>query len=183
VKFLIFSFVFCFGMWGLIRYVETRSLYFPIRELEYTPQIVGLRFEDVFFNSSDSVKLHGWFMGQNGGPALLLCHGNGGNISHRVEKAKILHELGLDVFIFDYRGYGQSEGKPSEAGLYKDVRAAYEVLLARGIKPESIIIYGFKRSFVFGGYLEKRAYVRQVIDYYDEIERKYLGADTAGSVQ
>jgi uncharacterized protein len=91
--------------------------------------------------------------GQGRGPAptVLFCHGNAGNISHRMDKMALLHELGLNVFIFDYRGYGNSGGRPSEVGTYRDAEAAYNWLvereassapLARREPGEGIILYG-----------------------------------------
>ena len=73
----------------------------------------------------------------------MFCHGNAGNISHRVGVAQILHNLKLNVLIFDYRGYGRSQGKPSESGLYRDGQAAYNYLVQqKGISPNKIIIFG-----------------------------------------
>jgi fermentation-respiration switch protein FrsA (DUF1100 family) len=74
---------------------------------------------------------------------LLFFHGNAGNISHRGASVEIFHRLGLNVFIFDYRGYGKSQGKPDENGLYKDARAAWRYLInERGFDQEDIILFG-----------------------------------------
>ncbi|MFC1482978.1 alpha/beta hydrolase, partial [Candidatus Margulisiibacteriota bacterium] len=74
---------------------------------------------------------------------IIFCHGNAGNISHRLEKIQILYNLDLNIFIFDYRGYGKSKGKPSETGLYKDVAAAFDYLTyQRNISGNTIILYG-----------------------------------------
>lgn len=117
----------------------------PSRALEATPESAGLAYESVDFSTDDGVRLHGWFLP---GPAaaratLLFCHGNAGNISHRLDSLKIFHDLGLSVLIFDYRGYGESDGRPSEAGTYRDAEAAWRYLTdQRGIAPENIVIFG-----------------------------------------
>ena len=131
-------------IFAYFRYFERKSIYFPTKTIEFTPRDVGLRYEDLFFVTDDEVRLNGWFVpAESARGSLLFCHGNAGNISHRVEIIKIFNELRLNVFIFDYRGYGKSQGSPSEKGFYKDVRAAYEYLLSRkDINRDTIVIYG-----------------------------------------
>jgi fermentation-respiration switch protein FrsA (DUF1100 family) len=92
----------------------------------------------------DKVKLHGWFIPNEGARrTILILHGNGGNIEHRLSWISWLHNLGVHVFIFDYRGYGKSEGKPFEAGLYRDAQAAYDWWLReRQPKGEKLILLG-----------------------------------------
>ena len=128
----------------LTRYVERHNLYFPMKELEGDPGLIGLPFEEAYFETSDNVRLYGWFLPASGAKyTVIFCHGNAGNISHRLEKIAILHNLGLSVFIFDYRGYGKSEGAPSEQGLYRDADAACAYLVERrGIPEGRIILYG-----------------------------------------
>lgn len=126
-----------------LRYIERRSLFYPMKEIEFLPRQIGLNYEDIFFKTSDNVNINGWFISNpNARYTILFCHGNAGNISHRLEKLKFFHELGCDIFIFDYRGYGKSKGKPSEKGMYLDVQGAYDYLLSRKISPEQIIGYG-----------------------------------------
>lgn len=126
------------------RYFEYKSIYFPMRDIELLPDAVGLSYEDVYLDTDDGVRLNAWFIPAGDSRfTVLFCHGNGGNISHRIEKILILNQIGLDVFIFDYRGYGRSNGRPSEQGLYKDVQAAYSYLVSeKGVSPERIIVYG-----------------------------------------
>jgi len=127
-----------------VRFLEQKSLYYPYRAIEITPKDIDLGFEDVHITTDDGVELHGWFIPARG-PAgvLLFSHGNGGNISHRLEKLQVLHELDLDILIYDYRGYGRSRGRPSEEGLYLDADAVYTYLLKdRGYGPDQIIAYG-----------------------------------------
>jgi fermentation-respiration switch protein FrsA (DUF1100 family) len=116
----------------------------PSRELAASPQAIGLHYENVIFRTSDGLQLHGWHIPVV--PArgtVLFFHGNAGNISHRLDSIRIFHDLGLAVFIFDYRGYGQSEGKPSEAGTQRDALAAWDYLTReRGIAPDRIVYFG-----------------------------------------
>ena len=116
----------------------------PGRALTATPGDAGFAYQDVSITTSDGVRLHGWFVAANQAKAtVLFLHGNAGNISHRLDSIAIFRELGLDVFIIDYRGYGQSEGKPSEQGTYLDARAAWEYLVNdREIAPHKIVIFG-----------------------------------------
>jgi hypothetical protein len=127
-----------------IRFIEKKSLYFPFREIEVTPQAAGLDYEQVFLTAIDGIEISGWFIPSHSPKAtFLFSHGNGGNISHRLEKIKIFNDLNVNTFIFDYRGYGISKGSPSEEGLYLDADAAYEYLVKeRKIPAHKIIGYG-----------------------------------------
>lgn len=112
---------------GCNRLIESQVFY-PSHILSQTPAVAQLAYEDIWFTSSDEIRLHGWWV-----PAepvrfvILFCHGNAGNISHRIDNIFRLNQMGLSVFIFDYRGYGRSEGRASETGLYLDTEAAYEI--------------------------------------------------------
>lgn len=123
---------------------EANYIYFPEREITQTPQAVGMAFSEHRFQTSDGVKLHGWYMPQPGASFTLLhMHGNAGNISNRIEQYRRWHAMGLAVFAFDYRGYGKSDGLPDEAGLYEDARAAWTLLTGKfGLSPKRIIIAG-----------------------------------------
>jgi fermentation-respiration switch protein FrsA (DUF1100 family) len=128
----------------LIRFLEHKSLYFPLRKVEVSPKEMDLAYEDIVMTAKDGVQISGWFVPARAPRAtILFCHGNAGNISHRLEKINMLNFLDLNVFIFDYRGYGKSKGSPSEKGLYLDAEAAYEYLVNRkNISPGEIIAYG-----------------------------------------
>jgi fermentation-respiration switch protein FrsA (DUF1100 family) len=125
---------------------EERMIYFPFKYPDgyWEPERFGLRVEDCYFTTTDNIRLHGWFISsQQARATLLLCHGNAGNISHRIDLAKKLLPLHINVFMFDYRGYGRSEGEPSEEGLYRDVAAAYDYLLTRhDVDSNRIIAFG-----------------------------------------
>ncbi len=116
----------------------------PGRTLIATPRDAGFDYEDVTLETSDGLKLHGWYVpaAQASGVVLFL-HGNAGNISHRLDSIAIFHELGLDTLIIDYRGYGQSQGKPGEQGTYLDAESAWQYLVHdRGVAADRIIIFG-----------------------------------------
>ncbi len=106
-------------------FIESQ-IFFPDRIMRFSPADFGLTFEDAWIDTSDGVKLHGWWVPGNPDDAVVLfCHGNAGNISDRVDNVARLNRLGLNVLIFDYRGYGRSEGNISESGFYLDAEAAY----------------------------------------------------------
>ncbi|MFH1339204.1 MAG: alpha/beta hydrolase [Candidatus Omnitrophota bacterium] len=136
--------VFLVFIFAYLKYFERRGIYYPTKEIILTPKDIGLKYEDIFFQTQEGLSLNGWFIPSQGPRGtLLFCHGNAGNISYRVEIIQIFNELNLNVFIFDYRGYGRSQGNPSETGLYRDARAAYDYLLSRqDVDKEKIIIYG-----------------------------------------
>jgi fermentation-respiration switch protein FrsA (DUF1100 family) len=109
-------------------------LYFPSRAFDDVPRTYGLSHEDVLLRTDDGERLHGWWMGAHPGPRvghLIHFHGNAGNISHRLAEAAALTAAGFDVLLFDYRGYGQSTGRPHEEGLYRDARAAWAWVTGR----------------------------------------------------
>lgn len=123
---------------------QPKFLYSPERDVSSTPAELGLDFENVVFKSADGLDLSGWYIpAKNSKLTLLFCHGNGGNMAHRLDSINIFHNLGLNCFIFDYRGYGDSQGKPGEEGTYMDAMAAYKWLTEeKGIPNEDIIIFG-----------------------------------------
>lgn len=128
-----------------VYYMQASLIFYPNmpgRDLVATPENIGLSYQDVEIVTEDDVKLHGWFIPSHDAKAtLLFFHGNAGNISHRLESIDIFNRLGLNVFIIDYRGYGQSEGKITEKGTYRDAEAAWNYLKqTRGDLP--IIIFG-----------------------------------------
>lgn len=125
--------------------MEAGFIFFPSAILEQTPRHVGLDFEDVFFATRDDVRLNGWFIPHREARSTLVWfHGNAGNISHRVENIKLLHDkVKVNIFIFDYRGYGRSEGSISEEGTYLDGEAALDIVQTRfGAAAKNTILFG-----------------------------------------
>lgn len=123
---------------GLIYYPETG------RHIIAAPDYVGLAYEPIEISTADGETLHGWFVPAPAAKGtMLFFHGNAGNISHRMEYLLMFHRLGYNTFIFDYRGYGQSSGSPSESGTYLDAQSAWRYLTeAKGIPPARIVLFG-----------------------------------------
>ncbi|MDY6969131.1 MAG: alpha/beta hydrolase [Spirochaetota bacterium] len=119
-------------------------MYYPNDKIVSVPSDIGLYYESVFFTTKDNVKLSGWWIPCNGDRGVVLfSHGNSGNISNRIDSIKIFYKLRLSIFIYDYRGYGRSNGSPSEDGTYLDAEAAMEYLTKkRKISQDRIIIFG-----------------------------------------
>src|SRR5438552_3653761 len=123
--------------------LEASFIYFPIREYASVPEDFGLKAEKLTLESTGGVRLAGWWIRGDGRRALLFFHGNAGNVSHRLERSKLLAAaLGLDIFLVDYRGYGASTGRPSEEGLYADAEAIFQAAIARGFRPEQLVLFG-----------------------------------------
>jgi len=144
VRLIIYLIIFFLLFLGYIKYIESRSIFFPTKNIDLTPADARIPFEDVYLKTTDDIRIHGWFIPfENAPDAILFCHGNGGNISHRVEKIILLRRSRANIFIFDYRGYGNSQGRPFEKGIYQDAQAAYDYLVkVRKINPKHIILYG-----------------------------------------
>jgi len=143
---------------GFLFIFQSHYIYYPVRALSADPGSIGLDFESVSFETKDRVKLSGWFIpGENARGVILFCHGNAGNISHRLESIQIFHRLGLDIFIFDYRGYGRSEGKPTEPGTYQDAEAAWRYLTEeRQVNPDKVIVFGRSLGGAVASWLAQR---------------------------
>ena len=142
---IVFILVSVWVLLSLLLYLfQPKFVYFPLSGIDYTPDMAGLAYEDIYFETEDNIELNAWFIPVAGAEkTLLFFHGNGGNISHRLDSLKIFHELGLSVFIIDYRGYGQSQGTTSEQGTYRDAEAAWRYLTkSRGISDKDIIVFG-----------------------------------------
>jgi fermentation-respiration switch protein FrsA (DUF1100 family) len=136
-----------YGGLALLLYVTQSSMvFYPEigREIVATPAQLGLLYEDVQLKTADGIGLHGWFIpaAQERGTVLFL-HGNAGNISHRLDSIRMFHRLGYSTLIFDFRGYGNSGGKPGEEGTYRDAEAAWRYLAEqRHIPSCRIVLFG-----------------------------------------
>lgn len=121
--------VFVLMAWTGFKYFEHINIYFPEKEIAFTPAAYGLPYEELTLTAKDKKRINAWLVPASPAAAIVLfCHGNAGNISHRLDKIRIFNSLGLGVLIFDYRGYGKSTGRPSEKGIYLDAEAAYQYL-------------------------------------------------------
>lgn len=132
------------GMLVLVRYLETNAIFFPGRDVLIDPSRFGLPYEDLYLTTSDNVTINAWFMkNPRATSTLIFAHGNAGTMSDRLLKAKFFYDLGLNVLLFDYRGYGKSHGHPTEKGVYLDAQAVYDHLkLRQDIDQGRIIAYG-----------------------------------------
>ena len=132
------------GLAVILMVFQSHFIYFPEREIAGAPDLLGLSYEPVRFESADGVELSGWFIpAEKSRGTLLFCHGNAGNISHRLESIQAFHRLRLNTLIFDYRGYGQSEGRITEKGTYLDAEAAWRYLTEnRQVDPAEVVVFG-----------------------------------------
>ena len=161
-------------------FMQSTFLYSPVREVPYNPGDISLPFEKVIFETEDGLKLSAWYIpAEKAELTVLFCHGNGGNMTHRLDTINILNELGLNCFIFDYRGYGSSEGKPTEQGTYLDAEAAYRWLAEnKRTAPDNIILFGRSLGGSIAAYLATKVETRGLIvessfTSYVDIGRKF----------
>ncbi|MDA1188063.1 MAG: alpha/beta hydrolase [Chloroflexi bacterium] len=124
--------------------LDRHFIFFPTKGLTETPEAQGLQYEDVYFTATDGTRLNGWFVPGESDITWLWFHGNGGNLSGQVDELAATHRhLDVNIFVVDYRGYGNSEGKPSEKGLYLDADAAVEYLRSRGdVDMNRVVVFG-----------------------------------------
>lgn len=127
-----------------LAWLANRSAFFPMRYPagDWNRQgAVGA--QDVWLTTSDGVKIHAWWRPLAGAKVVtLFLHGNAGNVTHRAAAMLEIAAAGNAVLVPDYRGYGRSDGRPTEQGLYRDAAAAYDWLLAQGWTTGQIILHG-----------------------------------------
>ena len=129
----------------LLMFIFQRHLiYFPDRTVFFTPNHIYLKYEEIRYKTSDNLSINAWLIPADSSKSIVIfCHGNAGNISHRLESIQIFNRLSLDVFIFDYRGFGKSEGTVNEEGTYLDALGAWNFLVEKKeYNPNQIIIFG-----------------------------------------
>ncbi len=149
---------------GAFYLFQENLIYFPTKDIETTPKELGLDYEEIFFTTEDNVRLCGWWIPiKQARGTIIICHGNAGNISHRLEKIRIFTNLRLNCFIFDYRGYGKSQGFPTEDGTYKDVLAAWKVLFDKGISLQEMVIMGRSLGGPIAAYLASQKHPKVLI--------------------
>lgn len=173
------------GCSGMI-FQPTKQHYYLTQQAE---QKLELKIENVYFKSRDGTQLHGWFLPNQVGKtrgSILFLHGNGQNISNHLGFVWWLPRNGYDVFLFDYRGYGHSEGEPTLEGVHEDIQSAMAVFLARkDIRHDRLVLYGhslggalaitslvdskfrgqFKALIVEGGFTRYRTAAREVLSH------------------
>lgn len=147
-------------------FLEKSSIYYPSRVINATPSRWGLKYEDVYFPAADGTKLNGWYVPfENATLTTLWLHANAHNISGAYETemmVAIQKRMKTDLFIFDYRGYGRSEGRVSEAGTYSDGQGALDFLKGRGTPVEDIILFGHSLGTAVAVELASKEMVRGV---------------------
>ncbi len=157
VLLVLFAAVFLFA-----QLVRRTGMFFPDR---YPTGRWDLGGEDHFFTAGDGIRLHGWWFHASdaNAPVIVWCHGNAGNITNRADTAAELARRGVSVFVFDYRGFGRSEGRASESALFRDAIAAFDYVKAKG--PSRIVLYGESVGGPYAAYVakERKGQVRAVI--------------------
>lgn len=139
-------------------FLQSRLIFFPeipSRSLGPGPDAIGLAYENINLTTEDGIRLHAWFVpSPEPRGVVLFFHGNAGNISHRLDSLEIFNELGFSTLIFDYRGYGESEGKVTEPGTYRDAEAAWRYLIEqRGFAASQIVLFGRSLGAAVAAYL------------------------------
>lgn len=131
------------GLCLVLYLFQGRLVFHPSNSLVATPGESGLVYEDVYLKSGDA-RIHAWYIPSDDAQlTILFCHGNAGNISHRMETLSLLNNMAANVLIFDYAGFGRSSGKPSEVQTYRDVEAAWRFLIEeKSAKPQQIVLFG-----------------------------------------
>jgi len=168
------------GVGTILYLMQPKFMYNPVRQMPYSPEELGLNYEDVWFRTKDGVRLNGWYIpAENADFTALFCHGNGGNIMHRLDTINLLYNMGVNCFIFDYRGYGKSTGKPSEQGTYLDAQAAYRWLRSEKKTPRrNVIIFGRSiggsiAAYVAGRFKVAGLIVESAFTSYVDIGKKF----------
>ncbi len=128
----------------MLRWFEYKQIFQPSRKMDAAPGQLGRPFEDVFIPVENGERINAWYFPATNiaSPVMLVCHGNAGNISDRLDLAALLLEAGAGVLLVEYRGYGRSDGKPGEEKTYRDAQAAYRWLIGKGVAATNIIAYG-----------------------------------------
>jgi uncharacterized protein len=141
-----------------VYFYQSKLIYFPDKKISSTPSDIGLPFEEIEIHTEDGVKLAGWFIPNGESKTFLIAfNGNAGNISNRIDLIERYHRIGFNVLILDYRGYGKSDGEPTEQGTYKDAEAAWSYLTeAKKVSPGDIIVMGQSLGGAVASYIASK---------------------------
>jgi len=155
------------ALYAFAAYVRRSSMFFPEKyPTGMWESEAQFHLRDVWFMARDGVRLHGWLFSSEVANARLIIwfHGNAGNITERSQVAEELRRRGIDVLLFDWRGYGKSEGDPTESKLYLDSEAAYDYAAQElHANPESIVLYGESLGGAYAAWLATQRKIRSVI--------------------
>lgn len=166
-RLLIFAVLFLIAIFAFSQFLRRTSMFFPERypSGQWDTSQFAIRPTEHTFRTRDRVQLHAWLFraADPRAPVMIWFHGNAGNITSRAEMAVELARRGVSVFLFDYRGFGRSEGRPSESALLRDSIAAYEYVHA--LHPSAIVLYGESVGGPYAAYVakERRNAIRCVI--------------------
>ena len=155
-RMLVLALVLLAALWLFSQYLRRTSMFFPSRDGNYDPRAYRVTPQDVWFHAADGVKLHGWLF-KSGEPLVIWFHGNGGNLTDRADMAAELAARGVSVFVFDWRGYGKSDGTPNENALFKDALAAYDHFNRKAV------LYGESLGGPYAAYVAKNRKAQAVI--------------------
>lgn len=165
---LITSLVVLLGLYLFTQFVRRTSMFFPARfpEGAWDPRSLPVQPEDITFKAPDGVTLHGWFFhapnsNRRTATVMVWFHGNAGNITDRAPMAAEFARRGLSTLVFDWRGYGKSEGHPSESGLFDDALAAYDFVRTR--TTGEIALYGESLGGPFTAFVASKRKARCVV--------------------
>jgi uncharacterized protein len=147
--------VLCF----LVYFRQASYMYYPDKKVGLTPDYFKVRYDNVKLKTRDGETIAAWLVPAESDQAVIFCHGNAGNISHRLDSIAMFHNMGYNVLIFDYRGYGESSGKPTEQGTYQDALAAWDYLTrARKVRAVDIALYGESLGGAVATWLAERVH-------------------------
>jgi fermentation-respiration switch protein FrsA (DUF1100 family) len=138
---------------------QRKLIYYPTKELEASPENAGMKYEDVWLESAPHLYIHGWYVSsvKPQSTTVLIFHGNGGNISHSLHILQIINSMNFNTLLVDYRGYGKSNGSPSENGLQQDAFAAWNFLISnRKTRPDQIVIFGHSLGGAVAAFLASK---------------------------
>jgi pimeloyl-ACP methyl ester carboxylesterase len=143
---------------------QSRMVYMPSKQIVFTPDQMGLQYEPITLTTTDQIKLSAWYIPHSpNSKTILFSHGNGGNISYRQSYIAVLHQLGFNLLMYDYRGYGESAGSPDEEGTYRDSEAAWQYLIeTKQTAPQNIILYGESLGGGVASYLAEKLSQQQI---------------------
>jgi fermentation-respiration switch protein FrsA (DUF1100 family) len=163
---LILAFAYA-GLAALVYFQQDKLLYYPGvgRELVATPERVGLSFEDLAIRTEDGETLHAWWIpARHARGAVIVFHGNAGNISHRLDYGVMFDRLGFSTLLVEYRGYGRSSGSPSEQGSYRDAAASWQWLTqTKGIPAGDVVLFGESLGGAVAAWLAARERPRALV--------------------
>ncbi|MEW5709082.1 MAG: alpha/beta hydrolase [Pseudomonadota bacterium] len=162
-------------------FAQAKLVYFPEvgRELLATPRDRGLPYEELTLRTDDGLRLHAWHVPvPEPRGVVLFFHGNAGNLSHRLDSLAMFARLGYATLIVDYRGYGRSEGEPSEEGTYLDALTAWRHLTAeRGVAPGDVVLFGESLGAAVAAWLAARTRPLALVIHSGFVSVPELGQD------